>query len=219
MKHSTLVVIKTFVWIACLAPFVWLVWGAVTNQLGPDPTAAIAFATGLATLRLLAITLAITPVRKLWPRLNWLIRFRRLLGLFAFFYGTLHMLTYVALYSGFNVQAMASDIAKRRFITMGMAAYLLLLPLALTSTTWAIRKMGGKQWNRLHKLIYAAIACGVIHYWWQVKPGVRTPAAMTAVVAVLLLARPVLAWRERHRKQRAAAKLQEAADASTSLGR
>jgi sulfoxide reductase heme-binding subunit YedZ len=218
MKHSTLVVMKTLVWVACLAPFVRLVWGAVANALGPDPTAAIAFATGLATLRLLATTLAITPVRKLWPRLSWLIRFRRLLGLFAFFYGTLHMLTYVALYSGFNVQAMGSDIAKRRFITMGMAAYLLLLPLALTSTTWAIRKLGGKQWNRLHKLIYAAIACGVIHYWWQVKPGVRTPAAMTVVVAVLLLARPVLAFRDRHRKQRVTAKLQEGAGANASLG-
>ncbi len=217
MKRSTLILIKTLVWIACLAPFARLVWGAVSNQLGPDPTAAIAFATGLATLRLLAITLAITPVRKLWPRLNWLIRFRRLVGLFAFFYGTLHMLTYVALYSGFNVQAMAADIAKRRFITMGVAAYLLLLPLALTSTTWAIRKMGGKRWNRLHKLIYAAIACGVIHYWWQVKPGVRTPAAMTVVVALLLAARPVLAWRERRKKQRAAAKLPEGAGANASM--
>ena len=86
------------------------------------------------------------------PRLNWLIKFRRLFGLFAFFYATLHMLTYVALYSGFDLDAMVSDIAKRRFITMGVAAYLLLVPLALTSTTWAIRKLGGKNWNRLHKL-------------------------------------------------------------------
>jgi methionine sulfoxide reductase heme-binding subunit len=212
MKRSILVLVKTLVWIACLAPFAWLVWGAVTNNLGPDPTAAIAFATGLATLRLLVITLAITPVRKLWPRLSWLIKVRRLLGLFAFFYGTLHMLTYVALYSGFDVQAMAADIAKRRFITMGVAAYLLLVPLALTSTTWAIRKLGGKQWNRLHKLVYAAIFCGVIHYWWQVKPGVRTPAAMTIVVALVLLARPALAWRERHRKRFAAVGLRGAGD-------
>jgi sulfoxide reductase heme-binding subunit YedZ len=94
-----------------------------------------------------------------------------------------------------------------------VAAYLLLVPLALTSTTWAIRKLGGKQWNRLHKLVYAAIVCGVIHYWWQVKPGVRTPATITAVVAVLLLARPVLAWRERQRK-RATAKLAAEANAS-----
>jgi sulfoxide reductase heme-binding subunit YedZ len=214
MKRSTLILVKTLVWIACLVPFARLAWGAVADQLGPDPTAAIAFATGLAALRLLALTLAITPARKLWPRLSWLIKFRRLLGLFAFFYGTLHMLTYVALYSGFNVQAMATDIARRRFITMGVAAYLLLAPLALTSTTWAIRKLGGRQWNRLHSLIYAAIVCGVIHYWWQVKPGVRTPVAMTVVVAVLLLARPALAWRERQRKRLAMAGLHEAPDAN-----
>jgi sulfoxide reductase heme-binding subunit YedZ len=111
-------------------------------------------------------------VRKLAPRLGWLIKFRRLLGLFAFFYGTVHMLAYVALYAGFDVHAMLDDIAKRKFITMGVAAWLLLLPLALTSTNWAIRKLGGKNWNRLHKLVYVAAICGVIHYWWQVKPGV-----------------------------------------------
>ncbi|MGA9061322.1 MAG: protein-methionine-sulfoxide reductase heme-binding subunit MsrQ [Terracidiphilus sp.] len=199
MKRSTLILLKTLVWIACLAPLCWLVWGAVTNNLGPDPTAAMAFATGLATLRLLAITLAITPLRRLSPRLNWLIKFRRLLGLFAFFYATLHMLTYVALYSGFSVPAMVGDVAKRRFITMGVAAYLLLLPLALTSTTWAIRKLGGKRWNRLHRLIYFAAICGVIHYWWQVKPGVLTPITITVILAVLLLARPVQTFLQRRK--------------------
>ena len=199
MKRSTLILLKTLVWIACLAPLGWLVWGAVTNNLGPDPTAAMAFATGLATLRLLAITLAITPLRRLSPRLNWLIKFRRLLGLFAFFYATLHMLTYVALYSGFSVPAMVGDVAKRRFITMGVAAYLLLLPLALTSTTWAIRKLGGKRWNRLHRLIYFAAICGVIHYWWQVKPGVLTPITITVILAVLLLARPVHTFLQRRK--------------------
>ncbi len=203
MKRSTLILLKTLVWIACLAPFCWLVWGAVTNNLGPDPTAAMAFATGLATLRLLTVTLAITPLRRLSPRLNWLIKFRRLLGLFAFFYATLHMLTYVALYSNFNISAMLGDVTKRRFITMGVAAYLLLLPLALTSTTWAIRKLGGKRWNRLHKLVYLAAICGVIHYWWQVKTGVITPITITVVLAVLLLARPVQTYMQR-RKARAA---------------
>ena len=205
MNRSTLILLKTLVWLACLAPFCWLVWGAVTNNLGPDPTAAIAFATGLATLRLLTITLAITPLRRLSPRLNWLIKFRRLLGLFAFFYATLHMLTYVALYSGFDVNAMLADVAKRRFITMGVAAYLLLLPLALTSTTWAIRKLGGKNWNRLHKLVYLAAICGVIHYWWQVKPGVLTPITITVVLAVLLLARPVQTFMQRRKKAQAVA--------------
>ena len=203
MKRSSLILLKTLTWLACLAPAAWLVWGAVTNNLGPDPTAAMAFATGLATLRLLIITLAITPLRRLSTRLNWLIKFRRLLGLFAFFYATMHMLTYVALYSGFSVAAMESDITKRRFITMGVTAYLLLLPLALTSTTWAIRKLGGKNWNRLHKLIYVAAICGVIHYWWQVKPGVLKPLNITILLAVLLIARPVLAWNQK-RKARAA---------------
>jgi sulfoxide reductase heme-binding subunit YedZ len=203
MNRKTLIILKTLTWIACLAPFCWLVWGAKTNNLGPDSGARIAFFTGKATLRLLVITLAITPLRRLSPRLNWLIKFRRLLGLFAFFYATLHMLTYVALYSGFDLAAMESDITKRRFITMGVAAYLLLLPLALTSTTWAIRKLGGKNWNRLHKLVYAAAICGVIHYWWQVKTGVITPLTITVVLAVLFLARPVTSWLQR-RKARAA---------------
>jgi sulfoxide reductase heme-binding subunit YedZ len=201
MSRSTHIFLKVLVWLAGLAPFCWLVWGAITNNLGPDPTAAIAFATGLATLRLLTITLAITPLRRLSPHLSWLIKFRRLLGLFAFFYATLHMLTYVALYSGFSVAAMFADVTKRRFITAGVAAYLLLLPLALTSTTWAIRKLGGKNWKRLHKLIYFAEICGVIHYWWQVKPGVLTPVTITVILAVLFAARPVLSWMQRRRSR------------------
>ena len=205
MKRSTLILLKTLTWLACLWPLGSLVWGAVTNNLGPDPTATITFTTGLATLRLLTITLAITPVRRLSPRLSWLIKFRRLLGLFAFFYATLHLLTYVALYAGFDVNTMEADIAKRRFITIGVAAWLLLLPLAATSTNWAIRKLGGKRWNRLHKLVYAAAVCGVIHYWWQVKPGVLTPLTITVILAVLLLARPVMAWRQRRKVQPAAA--------------
>jgi len=201
MKRSTLIVLKSLTWIACLWLAARLTWGAVTNNLGPDPTAEIAFSTGLATLYLLTITLAISPLRRLFPRLGWLIRFRRLFGLFAFFYASLHMLTYVALYSGFSIAAMESDIARRRFITMGVAAYLLLVPLALTSTTWAIRKLGGKNWNRLHKLIYAAVICGVIHFWWQVKPGVLKPLYITIVVAVLLLARPILSLVQRRKLQ------------------
>lgn len=199
MKRSTLVVLKVLVWIACLSPFVWLVWGAVTNTLGPDPTATITFTTGLTTLRLLAIMLAISPVRKLIPKLAWLIRFRRLLGLFVFFYATLHLMTWVGLYTGFDLKQMTSDVVKRRYITAGMAAWLLMLPLAATSTNWAIRKLGGKRWNGLHKLVYAAAVCGVVHYWWQVKTGVLTPLSITVIIAVLLLARPVVAWMQRRR--------------------
>jgi sulfoxide reductase heme-binding subunit YedZ len=187
--------------VACLWPIGQLAWGAVTNSLGADPTARIALSTGYTTLMLLTITLAITPVRRLSPGLGWLIKFRRLLGLFAFFYGSVHMVTYVALYAAFDVNAMMADIAKRRFITMGVAAWLLLVPLAATSTNWAIRKLGGKRWNRLHKLIYVAAVCGVIHYWWQVKSGVLAPAPFTVVIAALLLARPVQGWLQRRKVQ------------------
>ena len=126
MNRQTLIALKTLTWLACLWPLGWLVWGAATNNLGPDPTATITFTTGLATLRLLVITLAITPLRRLSPRLNWMKKSRRLLGLFAFFYATLHLLTYVSLYAGFDLNYMAADIAKRRFITIGVAAWLLL---------------------------------------------------------------------------------------------
>jgi sulfoxide reductase heme-binding subunit YedZ len=199
MKRSTFVLLKILVWLVCLWPVSWLLWGAVTNHLGADPTATITFTTGLETLWLLTISLAVSPVRRLSPRLNWLIRFRRLLGLFAFFYGTLHLLTYIALYTGFDVNAMVADITKRKFITMGVTAWLLMLPLAATSTNWAIRKLGGKRWNRLHKLVYAAAVCGVIHYWWQVKPGVLTPMTVTIVLGVLLAARPALNWMQRRK--------------------
>jgi len=202
MKRSTLITLKVFTWVACLAPLAWLVYGAVSNTLGPDPTANITFTTGYNTLLLLILSLAITPIRRLSPRLSWLIQFRRLLGLFAFFYGTLHLLTYVALYAGFDLHAMLADIAKRRFITVGVLAWLLLVPLAATSTAWAIRKLGGKRWNRLHSLVYVAAICGIIHYWWQVKPGVLSPLRLTIVLAILLLARPVLAFLQR-RKARA----------------
>jgi methionine sulfoxide reductase heme-binding subunit len=199
MKKSTLILLKTLTWIACLWPFAVLAWGAVNNTLGADPTAHIELTTGYTTLMLLTITLAITPVRRLSPRLTWMIKFRRLLGLFAFFYASVHMLAYVGLYAGFSVQAMLDDVAKRRFITMGATAYLLLVPLALTSTNWAIRKLGGKRWNLLHKLVYVATICGIIHYWWQVKTGVLLPLPFTVVVALLLLARLILNWRQRRK--------------------
>ncbi|HET7104336.1 MAG TPA: protein-methionine-sulfoxide reductase heme-binding subunit MsrQ [Terracidiphilus sp.] len=199
MNRTVLIALKTLTWVACLVPLTWLIWSAAFNHLGPDPTATITFATGRTTLRLLTIMLAITPLRRLIPRLGWLIKFRRLLGLFAFFYASLHLFTWIALYAGFDLNAMAEDVLKRRYITAGMAAWLALLPLAATSTNWAIRKLGGKRWNRLHRLVYVAAVFGVIHYWWQVKTGVLTPLTITIVIAILLLARPVLAWTKRRR--------------------
>src|SRR5271165_4713681 len=185
MKKSTLILLKTLTWIACLTPLAILAWGALAdpvNGLGPDPTGRIEFSTGNTTLNLLAITLAITPLRKLFPRLSWLIKFRRLLGLFAFFYGSLHLMAYVGLYAYFDPNTMLHDIAKRRFITVGVLAWLLLVPLAITSTTGWIRRLGGKRWNLLHKLVYVSIWLGIIHYWWQVKPGVLAPLSITLIV-------------------------------------
>jgi sulfoxide reductase heme-binding subunit YedZ len=192
MNRPTLIILKTAVWIACLWPLGRLVHGAFTlNGLGPDGTATIELSTGYTTLMLLTIGLGITPVRRLSPRLSWMIKFRRLVGLFAFFYGTVHMLAWVVLYNNTDIQAMLDDIAKRKFITMGVATWLLLVPLALTSTNGSIRRLGGKNWNRLHKLVYIAVICGVIHYWWQVKHGVILPLPFTVAVAILLLARPI----------------------------
>jgi methionine sulfoxide reductase heme-binding subunit len=196
MSKRAIVVLKVVVWLACLAPLALLVYDGFTDNLGPDPTATVTHTTGFTTLRLLIISLAITPVRRLSARLSWLIGFRRLFGLFAFFYGCLHMLTYVWLYSGFSIAAMVDDIAKRRYIMAGMAAWVLLVPLAVTSTTWSIRKLGGKRWQALHRLAYVSATLGVIHYWWIVKSGVRTPITITLVLAVLLLARVVWSARQ-----------------------
>ncbi|HVJ09168.1 MAG TPA: protein-methionine-sulfoxide reductase heme-binding subunit MsrQ [Acidisarcina sp.] len=202
MSNRKIVVLKVLVWMACLYPLASLVYRAVFTSLGPDPTRTITYCTGLATIRLLVISLAITPLRRLSPRLSWLIRFRRLLGLFAFFYASLHLLTYVGLYSYFDLKAMAADILKRRYVTAGISAWLLLLPLALTSTKWSIRKLG-KNWQKLHRLVYAAAILGVIHYWWLVKAGVRTPLTITVILAIVLLARPLTA-RIKHRSRAAA---------------
>jgi sulfoxide reductase heme-binding subunit YedZ len=191
MNKRAIIILKVAVWLVCLAPLSLLVYHGLRNNLGPDPTATVTHATGFATLRLLVISLAITPLRRLSPRLGWLVRFRRLLGLFAFFYGCLHLLTWLWLYSGFNVAAMLDDIGKRRYVMAGMAAWLLLVPLAATSTAWSIRKLGGKRWQALHRLAYVSAICGVIHYWWIVKSGVRTPITITLVLAILLLARIV----------------------------
>ena len=203
MKHSQIDLLKTLVWIGCLLPAASLLERAVTNSLGPDPTAEIASVTGLSALWMLVATLAVSPVRALSPRLSWLVQFRRLIGLFVFFYATLHMLTWLGLYAGFDPSTIKTDVLKRRFIIMGVTTWLLLLPLAATSTTWAIRKLGGKNWNRLHMLIYLTAFTAMAHYWWKVKTGVLSPAPYTVVVLLLLGARPVLAW-VRKRKTRAA---------------
>ena len=205
MKRSTLILLKTLTWLACLGQFGLLVYEAVTNTLGPDPSSKIALSTGYAALLLLIVSLAITPLRRLSPRLSWLIKFRRLLGLFAFFYASVHMFAYVGLYAGFDPHAMVDDVLKRRFIAVGAIAWLLLVPLAITSTTGWIRRLGGKRWNQLHKLVYVSVCAGILHYWWQVKPGVLAPMSITVIMAALFLARPALAWwKARRQKPRTA---------------
>ena len=179
---------KPVVFLACLAPLGRLVWRGFHAQLGANPIEFITHSTGDWTLTFLLITLSITPLRKL-TRQYWLIHFRRMLGLFAFFYGFLHLMTYVWLDKFFDVHEMIHDIAKRKFITAGMTAFALMVPLALTSTKWSIRKLGGKRWQALHRLIYFSAAAGVIHYIWLVKADLRKPLEYAAVLGVLLLYR------------------------------
>ena len=184
--------LKVLVFLLCLVPVGLLVWGAYQQNLGANPVDVITRSTGEWTLKFLLITLGITPVRKL-ARLPWLIRFRRMLGLFAFFYGTLHLMTYVWLDKFFDVPEMLHDIVKRRFITVGMTAFALMLPLALTSTTGWIRRLGGKRWQMLHRLIYFSAAAGVIHFVWLVKADKREPF-MYGVILLVLLAYRLAAW-------------------------
>jgi len=193
---------KPVIFLACLAPVFGLTWQGFHAGLGANPIEKITHSTGDWTLRFLLITLSITPLRKL-TRQYWLIDVRRMLGLFAFFYGFLHLMTYVWLDKFFDVHEMLHDIAKRRFITAGITAFTLMIPLALTSTKWAIRKLGGKRWRALHRLIYFSAAAGVIHYIWLVKADLRKPLEYASVLGILLLYR-VAAWLMPRWKTRAA---------------
>jgi sulfoxide reductase heme-binding subunit YedZ len=186
-----------------------LTWKGLHNGLGANPIDVITRTTGRWTLTFLLITLSVTPVRKL-SGLTWLIRYRRMLGLFAFFYGSLHLMTYVWLDKFFDVHEMLHDIAKRRFITAGMTAWFLMLPLALTSTTGWIRRLGGKRWQRLHRLIYFSAATGVVHFIWLVKADLRRPLKYGAVLAVLLAYRLFIWLMSRIRARRAMATQQTA---------
>jgi sulfoxide reductase heme-binding subunit YedZ len=205
--------LKVAVFLACLVPLGLLGWDAYTQNLGANPIEKITHATGDWTIRFLLITLSITPVRKLL-RLPVLIRFRRMLGLFAFFYGCLHFTTYIWLDKFFDVHAMLHDIAKRKFITVGLTAFVLLIPLALTSTAGWIRRLGGKRWRRLHQLIYVSAICGVIHYLWLVKADIQKPLEYGAILTVLLGYR-VVDWgipKLRARRTQATRQLQPVAE-------
>lgn len=177
---------KVAVFLLCLVPLGVLVWRLLTSNLGANPVEFIQHATGDWTLRFLVFTLCITPFRKLF-KLPDLIRFRRMLGLFAFFYVCLHFLTYLGPDQSFDLAGMWKDVAKRPFITVGFTAFVLLIPLAITSTTGWIRRLGGKRWQLLHRCIYFAAVFGVVHYYWLVKSDVRKPLFYGALVAILLV--------------------------------
>lgn len=185
---------KPVVWLLCLAPLAWLIYRAVFGGLSPNPIDDITHETGQWALRLLLVSLAVTPVRRItgW---NGVIAWRRLLGLFAFFYVCLHLATYVVLDQFFDPTAILADIAKRRFITVGFAGFVILLALAITSTTGWIGRLG-RQWRRLHRLVYVAAVCGVVHLLWIVKgDDLREPAAYGSVLAVLLAVRAYYGFR------------------------
>jgi len=184
--------LKVAVFLACLVPLGLLGWDAYMQTLGANPIEKITHTTGDWTLRFLLITLSITPARKLLG-MPALIKFRRMLGLYAFFYGSLHFLTYIWLDKFFNLHEMLADVAKRKFITVGFTAFVLLIPLAVTSTAGWIRRLGGKRWQLLHRLIYITAICGVIHYLWLVKADIRKPLEYAAILTVLLSYR-VVVW-------------------------
>lgn len=187
--------LKVAVFLAALVPLGMLGLKAYQGNLGANPIEVITHSTGDWILRFLLITLAITPLRRITGWQGW-IRFRRMLGLFAFFYGLLHLTTWLWLDKFFDVHEMLADIAKRRFITVGMAGLLLMTPLAMTSTRGWIRRLG-KRWQKLHRLIYASAIAGVIHYWWLVKADVSKPEIYALILAVLLGIRVLLAARKR----------------------
>lgn len=176
---------KPAVWVLCLAPLGLLGWEALHDELTANPIEYLTHETGAWALRFLLITLAITPARKLLGLLD-LIRFRRLLGLFAFFYALLHFSIWMCLDKYFDFHEMIADVLKRRFITVGMLALLLLIALAVTSTNGMIRRMGGRNWQRLHRSIYAIGCLGVIHYYWLVKSDIRRPVTYGVILVVLL---------------------------------
>lgn len=230
MPNRAIPYVKVLVHLLCLMPLLLLVQRFRSGALAleADPISVITHFTGNWALWLLLVSLAVTPLRRLSSKLSNLIRFRRMLGLYAFFYATLHLATYVFLFSGFDVPlaieavrthhpgvileqfkliwpTMVSDVEKRPFIQVGLFSWVVLLALALTSPMFMLRALGGKNWQRLHYGVYAAAVAACIHFWWLVKAGVRTPWKDTAVLAVLLAARVLWKLLDNRRKARIAA--------------
>ena len=229
MSKRYILILKTCIHLACLGPVIWLLrfYKSGALELNPDPVNFITHFTGDWAIWMLLTSLAITPLRRLSLRIAWLVRLRRMIGLYAFFYATLHLATYIFLFSGYDLATVLTgvraghpgvvidqwkqvwpyildDVVKRRFIQVGFLAWIILLALALTSPAFMMRAIGGKNWQRLHRLVYVAGAFAVIHYWWLVKSGVLTPWKVTAILTVLFLARVAYTAYKRLHKQKPA---------------
>jgi len=176
---------QSVVFVNSLVPLVLLGWDGYHRKLGANPLEYITHTTGILTLLFLLLTLAITPARKI-TGISWLIRLRRMLGLYAFFYGALHLICYMSFDKSFAIVAIGKDIAVRPFIAIGMTSFFLMVPLSITSTNKMLKRIGGKRWQKLHRLVYLSAAAGVLHYWMLVKADTRIPLAFGFVLALLL---------------------------------
>lgn len=176
---------KVVIFINSLVPFVLLLWDVSRNRVGPNPLEFATRTTGMLTLIFLCLTVAVTPLRKIFG-VNSLVKFRRMLGLFAFFYGSLHLLTYIWFDRLFNLISVGQDVVQRPFILIGMVAFILMVPLAITSTNKMVKRLGGKRWAKLHRLAYVAVIAGVVHFWMLVKSDTRLPLTFAFIVLFLL---------------------------------
>ncbi|HXC70789.1 MAG TPA: protein-methionine-sulfoxide reductase heme-binding subunit MsrQ [Pyrinomonadaceae bacterium] len=176
---------KLVIFINSLVPLVLLLWDVYRKQVGPNPLDFATKTTGMLTLIFLSLTVAVTPLRKIFG-INSLVKYRRMIGLFAFFYGSLHLLTYIWFDRLFNLKSVGQDVVRRPFILVGMTAFFLMVPLAITSTNKMVKRLGGKRWARLHRLVYVAAIAGVVHFWMLVKSDTRLPLTFAFIVLFLL---------------------------------
>ena len=176
---------KIVIFINSLVPLVLLLWDLYHKRVGPNPLEFATRTTGMLTLIFLSLTVAVTPLRKIFG-INSLVRVRRMLGLFAFFYGALHLLTYVWFDRWFNLVSVGQDVVRRPFILVGMTAFILMVPLAITSTNKMVKRLGGKRWAKLHRLVYLAAIAGVVHFWMLVKSDIRLPLTFAFILLFLL---------------------------------
>lgn len=196
MKENDLRFAKLLVLVNCVVPVTLLAWDAWHHKLGANPVNFAILTTGMSALVFLLLTLLVTPLRRI-TGLNWIIFSRRTLGLYAFFYASLHFLIFFCLDRSFSVSSTITEILERNYLRVGIIGLLVMLPLAITSTNGMIKRLGGKRWRELHRLAYVAAFAGVAHYYMQVKADVRRPLVFAAVLAILLGYRLVVYWRSK----------------------